>query len=62
MTLNLSPSELGIIVSALQNEYQSGSDESSLAQSLCECVYDHFNELNMPNLYDEWVNEYDIIE
>lgn len=62
MTLNLSPSEIGIIVSAIQNQFQSDSDENALAQSLCECVYDHFNELNMLFLYDEWVNEFDILE
>ena len=62
MNINLSPSEIGIIVNALQTEYSSSSDEYILALNLCNSVYEHFKEMDMSSLYDDWVIEYEIIE
>lgn len=62
MNINLSPSEIGIIVNALQTEYSSTSDEYTLVLNLCNSVYEHFKEMNMPNLYDDWVIEFEVIE
>lgn len=62
MNVNLSPSEIGVIVSALQTEYSSASDEYALALRLCNSVYEHFKEMNMSNLYDDWIIEYEILE
>lgn len=56
MNINLSAAEIGVIVSALEYTYQSGTPELDIAQTLCDKVYEYLGE----ELYDEWVSEFDI--
>lgn len=56
MNINLSAAEIGVIVSALEHSFQSGSPELDIAQMLCDKVYEYLGE----EFYDEWVSEFDI--
>ena len=56
MNVNLSAAEIGVIVSALEQTYQSGTPELDVAQQLCDAVYEFLGE----DLYDDWVSEFDI--
>ena len=61
MTMNFSPSELGIICFALENTYQSDSDELTLCQNIKDCVYEYFEDMPMGrDLYQNWVDEYEL--
>ena len=56
MTLNLSAAQLGVIVHALECEYQDGSDEIALALELSNLVYEYLGS----EMYDDWLAEFDI--
>ncbi len=56
MNINLSAAEIGVIVSALEYTYQSGSPELDIAQLLCDKVFEYLGE----DLYNDWVSEFDI--
>lgn len=56
MLINLSPAQVGAIVYALQSTYQDGTDEAALAQDLADEVYKAIGS----DLYDDWLDEFDI--
>lgn len=56
MKIDLSAAQLGVIVHALECEYQDGSDEIELAQELANLVYEQLGN----EMYDDWLAEFDI--
>jgi len=66
MYVNLSPAEIGAIVTALQLENPPNSDENALALSLCDEVYKHFKEtlkdpVAVNDMFEQWCFDFDII-
>lgn len=57
MLIDLSPAEIGAIVSALELEYPSDSPEISLAIQLCSKVHETLGD----DLYNQWCWEFDIV-
>lgn len=60
MKIELSPSEVGLIVNSLQERSQ-GSDESTIAEMLTDEVYQYFSGVSRSDMFDKWVEEFDIV-
>ncbi len=63
MTLqyDFSVAEIGAVVSALQSQY-SERQIGSICKTLCDEVYAYFESIGMPEFYDDWLEEFEIIE
>lgn len=59
LIVNLSIAQIGAIVSALEEVYGSTSDEiEGIAIPLVNAVYQHFDALGQPDLFDMWIDEF----
>lgn len=56
MKVDLSPSEIGAVIYAIQTVYQDNTDEASLAQRLADEVYNSLGS----DFFDAWIQEFDI--
>lgn len=60
--IDLSIAELGAIVYAMQSVYGSGSDEEYISERIKSDVFSHFNRLGCPDFYDNWIEEFDLVD
>lgn len=62
MNMSFSIAELGAIVHAMQEVYQSNSEENALCLKIIDKVETYLDSQPVDGLFDEWVREFDVIE
>lgn len=61
MNIYLSPAEIGVIIHAMEQVYQSGTAEMSIVQELYDRVYSELAPFGL-DMYQQWVDEFDLLD